>query len=116
MDVSIKRVYEPAEPGDGFRILVDRLWPRGMKKVDLSFDLWAKELAPSTEARKEFGHRPENFEAFRARYTAELDARPEAVEQAHRLAALQEPVTLLYAAKDPRINHAVILAAWLERF
>ena len=117
MDVQIKRVYEQAAPDDGYRILVDRLWPRGMRKEDLAFDAWAKVLAPSTEARKAFGHKAENFDAFRARYQMELDDSPEASEFVDGLRALSpQPsrVTLLYAAKDPQINHAVILAAWLR--
>lgn len=116
MNVQIKRVYEPAEDADGYRVLVDRLWPRGIKKVDLSFDLWAKELAPSTEARKEFAHKAENFERFRNRYKAELNANPEAITCAKKLADLHQPVTLLYAARDPEVNHARVLAGWLRAF
>lgn len=113
--VQIKRVYEEAKPEDGYRVLVDRLWPRGIKKVDLKMDLWAKSLAPSTEARKAFAHKAENFEAFKGRYLQELDESDEAaatVDQLRQLAP--QTLTLLYAAKDPQINHAVILRDWLS--
>lgn len=118
MNVRIKRVYEAAEPEDGYRVLVDRLWPRGIKKVDLKHDYWAKELAPSTEARKAFAHKAENFEEFKGRYLAELDSSEEAHECAEKLAAAageDGTLTLLYAAKDPKINHAVVLKGWLEQ-
>lgn len=116
MNVQIKRVYEPAEPGDGMRILVDRLWPRGIKKVDLKMDDWAKVLAPSTDARKEFGHKAENFDRFKTRYLAELNSNPEAIAYAQKLReANPQTLTLLYAARDPKINHAIILKEWLEK-
>lgn len=111
--VSIKRVYEDASESDGFRVLVDRLWPRGMSKERLHPDLWAKGLAPSNEARKEFAHKVENFQSFRTRYLMELDQSDEAAALAAELLS-HEVVTLLYAAKDPEVNHAVILRDWLE--
>ncbi|WP_072499605.1 DUF488 domain-containing protein [Olsenella phocaeensis] len=111
--VSIKRVYEDASESDGFRVLVDRLWPRGMSKERLHPDLWAKGLAPSNEARKEFAHKAENFQSFRTRYLMELDQSDEAAALAAELLS-HEVVTLLYAAKDPEVNHAVILRDWLE--
>lgn len=112
-EIAIKRVYEPQDDGDGYRVLVDRLWPRGMSKDRLHPDCWAKELAPSTEARKAFGHKKENFEEFRTRYLLELDSSAQAAASADDL--LERPrVTLLYAAKDPQINHAVVLAEWLD--
>lgn len=115
MEVRIKRVYDKAADEDGIRLLVDRLWPRGIKKVDLSFDDWAKCLAPSTEARKAFGHKAENFPAFRERYTAELNANPEAAAYVQKLRdSGADTVTLLYAAKDPQVNHAVVLQKWLQ--
>lgn len=114
MDIQIKRVYEPAEPSDGMRILVDKLWPRGIKKESLKMDEWAKALTPSTEARKAFGHKAENFESFKSRYLAELNANPEAAAYVEHLRQLApEKLTLLYAARDPQINHAVILKSWL---
>ncbi|MGI6535294.1 MAG: DUF488 domain-containing protein [Eggerthellaceae bacterium] len=116
MEIRIKRVYEPAEPDDGMRLLVDRLWPRGIKKVDLSFDDWPKCLCPSTEARKAFGHKAENFEWFASAYTAELDENPDAAAYVEKLRE-QNPqvITLLYAAKDPQVNHARVLKRWLEQ-
>ena len=111
--VSIKRVYEDASESDGFRVLVDRLWPRGMSKERLHPDLWAKGLAPSNEARKEFAHKAENFQSFRTRYLMELDQSDEAAALAAELLS-HGVVTLLYAAKDPEVNHAVILRDWLE--
>ena len=111
--VSIKRVYEDASESDGFRVLVDRLWPRGMSKERLHPDLWAKGLAPSSEARKEFAHKAENFQSFRTRYLMELDQSDEAAALAAELLS-HGVVTLLYAAKDPEVNHAVILRDWLE--
>ncbi|MGI6032703.1 MAG: DUF488 domain-containing protein [Coriobacteriales bacterium] len=115
MTISLKRVYEQATPDDGFRVLVDRLWPRGIRKTDLKMDLWAKGLAPSTETRKEFNHDPARFEAFKGRYINELDTSEEARELAESVLS-HDKVTLLYAAKDPEINHAVVLKSWLESY
>lgn len=116
MNIQIKRVYDAPEESDGTRILVDRLWPRGIKKETLQLDDWAKVLAPSTEARKAFAHKAENFGEFKGRYEAELDQSAEAHEYVSTLAASNLPVvTLLYAAKDPQVNHAIVLKGWLER-
>lgn len=116
MNIQIKRVYDAPEVSDGTRILVDRLWPRGIKKETLQLDDWAKVLAPSTEARKAFAHKAENFGEFKGRYEAELDQSAEAHEYVSTLAASNPPVvTLLYAAKDPQVNHAIVLKGWLER-
>ena len=116
MNIQIKRVYDAPEESDGMRILVDRLWPRGIKKETLQLDDWAKVLAPSTEARKAFAHKVENFGEFKGRYEAELDQSAEAHEYVSTLAASNPPVvTLLYAAKDPQVNHAIVLKGWLER-
>ncbi len=116
MNIQIKRVYDAPEESDGTRILVDRLWPRGIKKETLQLDDWAKVLAPSTEARKAFAHKAENFGEFKGRYEAELDQSAEAHEYARTLAASNpRTVTLLYAAKDPQVNHAIVLKGWLER-
>lgn len=117
MDIRIKRVYEPYESSDGYRVLVDRLWPRGLTKERVHYDLWAKFLAPSTEARRAFGHKAENFAAFKARYLAELDANSQAIDWARTLATNPpaQTITLLYAARDPQINHAVVLDAWLAQ-
>lgn len=116
MNIQIKRVYDAPEESDGTRILVDRLWPRGIKKETLQLDDWAKVLAPSTEARKAFAHKAENFGEFKGRYEAELDQSAEAHEYVSTLAASNPPVvTLLYVAKDPQVNHAIVLKGWLER-
>lgn len=115
MDIVAKRVYEPRTAEDGYRVLVDRLWPRGVKKADLAPDEWNKDLAPSTEARQEFAHKPENFAHFRARYLMELDNSEGAAEFAERMRkAAPARITLLYAARDPKFNHAVVLKSWLE--
>jgi uncharacterized protein YeaO (DUF488 family)/tellurite resistance-related uncharacterized protein len=109
--IRIKRVYEPAEPGDGVRVLVDRLWPRGLKKADARIDLWLRDVAPSPELRRWFGHRPDRWQAFRERYEAELAHNP-AVAELPR--ATERPVTLLYAAKDEAHNHARVLLDHLQ--
>ena len=118
MEVVIKRVYEPYEESDGCRVLVDRLWPRGLTKERVHYDLWEKELAPSTEIRRAFGHKPENWDTFKAAYLAELNANPAATAFAQNIAGpdfAQYPrITLLYAAHDPKLNHALILAQWLR--
>lgn len=108
MKIRIKRVYLPAEVDDGYRVLVDRLWPRGIKKETARIDLWAKTLAPSSELRKWFDHIPERFEEFSKRYVAELKANPEATVILDSLRA-HDQVTLLYGAKDEQHNNAVVL-------
>jgi uncharacterized protein YeaO (DUF488 family) len=111
--VRIKRVYEPAARGDGFRVLVDRLWPRGLTKAAAQLDAWAKELAPSTPLRRWFGHAPRRWSEFERRYREELRSFPVEIE-ALRHRARQRRVTLLYAARDPEVNHALILKAVIE--
>ena len=111
--IRVKRVYAPPEPGDGTRVLVDRLWPRGLKKTDARIDLWLKEVAPSPELRRWFGHDPARWPAFVRRYHAELAARPEAVQKLLELAA-SGTLTLLYAAHDEAHNNAVALKAYLK--
>jgi uncharacterized protein YeaO (DUF488 family) len=109
----IKRAYEAPAPQDGRRVLVDRVWPRGVKKEELKLDGWMRELAPSTELRKWFGHDPEKWDEFRLRYAKELDAKPEAVESLR--ARLREGrVTLIYGAKDERRNNAAALKSYME--
>lgn len=109
-----KRIQDGAATDDGIRVLVDRLWPRGMSKERASLDLWLKEIAPSTDLRKWFAHDPEKWEAFKARYFAELDASPAVVE---RLSALGRTarVTLLYSARDEQHNNAAALCDYLQR-
>ncbi len=109
MAVCIKRVYEPASVDDGYRVLVDRVWPRGVSKEDAAVDEWARELAPSTELRKWFGHKPERFDEFRRRYVDELSAREREIG-ALRTRGRKETVTLLFGARDAERNNAVVLA------
>ena len=108
MRVAIKRVYEPATDADGRRILVDRLWPRGLSKDKAEIDLWLREVAPSAELRKWFGHDPEKWSEFQRRYRAELHANDEAV-RALKEAIGKGPATLLYGAHDEKHNQAVVL-------
>lgn len=111
--IQIKRAYEKAETKDGYRILVDRLWPRGLTKERAAIDLWFKEIAPSPGLRKWFGHTPDRFLEFRTRYVEELAQNP-AVANVPSLLAKHEIVTLVYAAKSVEINHAVILKEFME--
>ena len=108
MDVVLKRVYEKPGPDDGYRMLVDRLWPRGVSKQRAELDEWAKDLAPTTELREWFGHDPARFDEFAERSRAELEGNP-AVDAARA----HQRVTLLYAARDPLVNHAVVLRDYL---
>ncbi|WP_416796512.1 DUF488 domain-containing protein [Ciceribacter azotifigens] len=112
--IMLKRVYEPAADADGARILVDRLWPRGIAKEKAGIDLWLKDIAPSDALRKRFHGKPDDWEEFRASYFAELAA-PEAKAAADVLRNYLEegPVTLLYAARDEAHNNAVALRDWL---
>lgn len=113
MNVSLKRAYEPPNRSDGYRILVDRLWPRGISKEQLHLDLWIKEVAPSTALRKWFGHDPAKWEGFKRKYFRELDRSRDALQPI--LAFLSRSrVTLLYGARDARFNHAVALREYLE--
>ncbi|TGS18013.1 DUF488 domain-containing protein [Mesorhizobium sp. M2E.F.Ca.ET.209.01.1.1] len=112
-DIAVKRVYEPPAKADGQRVLVDRIWPRGVAKKDAALTLWLKEIAPSDDLRKWFGHEPLRWAEFRKRYRAELDANGEAVAQLRGL--LREgKVTLLYGAHDEAHNNAVALAGYLQ--
>jgi len=106
--VKLKRAYEPAAPRDGLRILVDRLWPRGVRKADAGIHQWLKDLAPSTELRKWFGHDPARWPEFRRRYRAELKDRADLMKELRTLAA-KGTVTLVYAARDQVHNEAVVL-------
>ena len=113
MAVRLKRAYDDPAPSDGYRVLVDRLWPRGVAKDDARLDEWARELAPSTELRRWFGHDPEKFDEFRRRYREELEAHKEKVQELRRRAR-KETVTLVYAARDAEHNDAVVLAELLR--
>jgi uncharacterized protein YeaO (DUF488 family) len=113
MRIGVKRVYEPAAASDGARVLVDRLWPRGLSKEAAKIDAWVKEAAPSPELRKWFGHEPTKWAQFKARYFAELDAQPAAVAELRERVG-KERVTLVFAARDERFNNAVALKEYLE--
>ena len=110
--VVLKRAYEPAAPDDGQRVLVDRLWPRGVSKEKAAIDLWLKEIAPSTALRQWFGHDPARWEEFQSRYRAELDANGEVVGQLRDVIRAGK-TTLVYGARDEVHNDAVVLAAYL---
>lgn len=111
--IQVKRVYDPYSPDDGARFLVDRLWPRGLKKEALRLDGWLKDAAPSDALRRWFGHDPARWDEFRRRYFAELDSKPEAWQPILQ-AARQGNVTLLYSARDVEHNNAVALKSYLE--
>lgn len=111
---AVKRAYEPPAAADGQRVLVDRVWPRGVKKEELELDDWLKDLAPSTRLRKWFGHDPEKWDEFRRRYFRELDAQPDAVATLLERGA-KGKVTLVYGAKDSAHNQAVALKDYLAK-
>ena len=106
--IAIKRIYEDSSKNDGYRILVDRLWPRGVSKEAANLDEWDKNIAPSTELRKWFDHKEERLQEFTLRYKEELMSQKDALNQILKIAQTQK-VTLLYGAKDPEINQAVVL-------
>ncbi|MGH9557653.1 MAG: DUF488 domain-containing protein [Bryobacteraceae bacterium] len=112
--IKLKRVYEEEASGDGVRYLIERLWPRGIKKESLHIDGWLKEAGPSTELRKWFNHDPEKWNEFRRRYFAELNREPE-VWSPIRDAMLKGAVTLLYSSHDTEHNNAVALKEYVER-
>lgn len=113
--LSLKRVYDTPNPDDGFRILTDRLWPRGLSKERAKVDLWAKDIAPSGDLRKWFGHEPEKWTEFKKRYRAELDANKDAVDAVRQDISRHRKVTLVYGAKDTEHNEAVVLIDVLGR-
>ena len=112
-DLTVKRIYEPPAPDDGQRVLVDRIWPRGISKADAALTLWLKDIAPSNELRKWFGHEPARWAEFRKRYAIELDGNGEAVKELRGLLR-KGRVTLLYGAHDEAHNNAVALAGYLR--
>ena len=114
MSIGLKRAYDPPAKSDGRRILVDRVWPRGIARDDLQIDAWLKDLAPSTELRKWFGHDPAKWDEFRKRYAGELEQRSEALEELVEKARAGR-VTLVFSAKDTEHNNAVALKEHLER-
>lgn len=111
--IKIKRAYEPPSPKDGRRILVDRLWPRGLRKDAASLDLWSKDIAPTTSLRTWFDHRADRFAEFKQRYRDELKSNPAVTEVLRQIG--RRNVTLVYAAHDPVVNHAVVLAEFLTK-
>lgn len=113
--IHIKRIYEPASKQDGFRMLVDRLWPRGVSKDRAQLDLWLKDIAPSDALRRWFNHDVKKWPEFKKKYQAELKRNAEATETIKKIARRRN-ITLLYAAKDETHNEAVVLQQWLKKF
>jgi len=107
-NIKLKRAYEPPAAGDGTRILMDRLWPRGVKKAAAAIDMWAKDIAPSTELRQWFGHETSRWDEFRRRYAAELERKTHRIDELHALAR-RGPITLVFSAHDAAHNDAVVL-------
>ncbi|MBP6916949.1 DUF488 domain-containing protein [Candidatus Saccharibacteria bacterium] len=112
--ITIKRVYQNYEPSDGFRVLIDRLWPRGISKEKAKIDLWLKDIAPSNELRKWFNHEPAKWDEFVKRYHQELDSKSNLIEDLKRLTSQHNTLTLLYSAADEKLNNAVALIKYLE--
>jgi uncharacterized protein YeaO (DUF488 family) len=113
MRIQVKRAYDPPEPSDGQRVLVDRLWPRGLKKESLRLHEWLKDAAPSDSLRRWFSHDASRWTEFKRRYFAELDAHPEATRRLTEMAA-DGPITLLYGARDREHNQAVALKCYID--
>ena len=112
--IRLKRAYDPVSPDDGYRILVERLWPRGLTKEKAALDLWLKEIAPSPELRKWFSHDPPKYKEFKSRYTKELEKHSEVLERI-RKESKKETVTLLFSAKDIEHNNATVLKEMLSQ-
>jgi len=113
--LKLERVYLPATSHDGYRVLVDRIWPRGLTKMKAAVDYWDREVAPSTGLRQWFGHDPNRWPEFKRRYTAELRANKTAVKALREILRAHAKVTLLFGAHDEEHNQAVVLAAYLRR-
>jgi uncharacterized protein YeaO (DUF488 family) len=114
MAIQLKRAYDKPQKSDGYRVLIDRIWPRGVKKEDLKLDEWLKALAPSTELRQWFGHDPEKWDEFRRRYFRELDFYPEEIQKL-REKADAGPLTIVFGSKEERFNNAMALKEYLEQ-
>ncbi len=114
MEIQIKRIYEDASKSDGFRVLVDRIWPRGVSKEDAQLDEWLKEISPSTELRKWFNHKEERFSDFSKKYQKELKDHSDLIEELLKKAK-NKRLTLLYGAKDEKHNQAVVLKSFIEK-
>lgn len=115
MPILIKRVYESPAASDGYRILVDRIWPRGISKQKAGISLWLKTIAPTTELRKWFGHEPERWQTFRRRYLQELKTRGDDLEVIRQALKTSKSITLVYSAKDTTRNQAVVIREYLEK-
>jgi uncharacterized protein YeaO (DUF488 family) len=115
LQIRLKRVYEGPSSQDGKRVLADRLWPRGLKKEEARVDLWLREIAPSTELRKWFGHDPDKWQEFKRRYFRELDCNHSAVQELLALAD-KGRVTLVFGARDKQFNHAVALKEYIQNY
>ena len=113
--INMKRAYLPPEEDDGFRILVDRLWPRGLSKENAKLDLWMKNIAPSNELRKWFAHDPERWKEFKNRYLNELKDKKELINQLKTMEESKKVLTLIYSAKDEKHNNAVVLMEILKK-
>lgn len=113
LHISLKRAYDDPSPSDGWRVLVDRLWPRGVKKADLALDDWLKDLAPSSDLRRWYNHESDKWQEFQKRYKLELDQNTDAVKECLKLCR-KGPVTLVYAAKSTDKNNAVVLKDYLQ--
>lgn len=113
MSIQIKRIYDEPEASDGYRVLVDRLWPRGVSKERAQLDEWAKDVAPSPELRNWFGHKPERFSEFKTRYLSELKTNP-AVKELRKAIKSHKTTTLLYGAHDEENNQAQVLLSYLK--
>jgi uncharacterized protein YeaO (DUF488 family) len=113
MEIAIKRAYDPPSQNDGYRVLIDRLWPRGLKKEELDLDEWCKDIAPSTELREWFAHDPAKFAEFKVRYQVQLQSSDVPRQLLKR--AENKKLTLVYAAKDPTVNHAAVLQDYLKK-
>jgi uncharacterized protein YeaO (DUF488 family) len=114
VDIRLKRAFEPAEPSDGYRVLVDRLWPRGLSREDARIDEWARDLAPSDSLRRWYGHELRRFAGFRQRYVRELSRQREKLTELRRRAR-DGPMTLVFAARDSEHSNAAVLASVLRR-
>lgn len=113
IDIKIKRIYEEASKSDGYRVLVDRIWPRGVSKEDAKLDQWMKEIAPSTELRKWFNHKEDRFDAFSKKYRKELNDHSDLIKELLNKTKNRH-LTLLYSAKDETHNQAVVLKSFIE--
>jgi uncharacterized protein YeaO (DUF488 family) len=113
MAIQVRRAYDPPGRGDGYRVLVDRVWPRGVSKDALKLDEWQKEIAPSTRLRKWFGHDPERWKGFQERYFAELEENQDSIQELVKRARSGR-ITLVYGARDPDHNQAVALSTYLR--